>query len=100
MVTRRRASFFLSVGLLVAACGGKDTVSYNVYRQLRPGMTLREVKLRIGHPGRLLGGNEVVEGRLLTQPGESIYVWANRDGSQVEAAFQRDIMVAAAASGF
>ena len=99
MATRILPSLLLTAVLLLPGCGAKYKVSNNVYRQLRPGMTLREVNLRIGHPGRRVSTSEGAKDQIAPNPGEIVYIWQNKDGSHVDAAFRGDIMVAAHASG-
>ena len=68
-------------------------------RRLSPGMTYEQVVAIIGHPGRPLEAGEFVQGGLVPQTTEKVYVWKNTDGSNMTALFKDRQLNALAQSG-
>ncbi len=72
---------------LLSACAGKDVVTMGAVRAITPGMTYEQVVSKIGKPGRIIGRDERVEGALVPKDGKVVYLWRNKDGSTLTAAF-------------
>jgi hypothetical protein len=80
-------------GLSLAACSRHEVVTYGDFRSMRPGMTYQQVAGVIGHPGSVLREGESVEGGIVPEGGKAVYVWKNKDGSNMTAAFKDDRLI-------
>lgn len=63
-------------------------------------MTYPEAAKVVGAPGRLRQTGEIVLGALIPRPDQDVYVWTNRDGSLVSAAFHDGRLVAVSEYNF
>ena len=68
--------------LLLSSCGGQDVVTYSEYRRIRPNMPIDQVERIIGHKGRV-ANDDKSDGAIIPNPGEIVYAWQNKDGSNL-----------------
>jgi hypothetical protein len=80
-----------------AGCGKHAVVDFGEAQAIRPGMTYQTVAQMIGSPGHVRRPAEYIEGGLMPNPGEVVYVWTNPNGSNLTVAF-RDGRVIGSAS--
>ena len=69
--------------LSLSSCGGHDVVTYAEYKQVRPNMKFTDVERLVGHNGRFINGQTINGAFIATKPDEMVYIWQNKDGSNM-----------------
>jgi hypothetical protein len=82
-----RSAVTVLLCLTLGACGRHDVVDLQKMHRLLPGMTYDQVVAVVGVPGRPFQAGEYVEGALVPKPTETVYIWKNKDGSNMTASF-------------
>jgi hypothetical protein len=78
----------LALALALEGCSQHDVVDYAKFRSIPPGATYQWVVGVVGSPGRVYQASEIIEGGIIAKPGETTYVWTNKDGSHATIAFR------------
>lgn len=82
--------------LALSGCANHENVTYADYLSVKPGMRYEEIEHTIGHPGMVLASGQFLEGGIVGTPGEIVYFWKNRDGSNMSVSIKGDRVTSAA----
>jgi hypothetical protein len=95
----RSCSAALMVALSLSGCARQEVVDSGKFRSIPPGATYQWVVQVIGSAGRVYQASEDIQNGLVPRPGETAYIWTNKDGSGVTIAFRNGHVSAMAAWG-
>lgn len=93
---------WLATLLLATSCGdGPPSVSHADFEKIKLGATYSDVAALIGFEGRKVSGQDHIIGSIAVpdeglSPGEDVFIWMNKDGSNVSVKFYQRRAIQAA----